>query len=89
VDGKYRQSAKPVEDIMDIIKTFARKIKLYPGDKTIQIMGIMENGSSIGLMNLTPIYYMGKNRWENDRNGYIFTITEAKKWCKDNFNKLV
>ena len=73
----------------NILKYKTRKTNLYPDDKTIQICAVLENGS-MGLMNLTPIYFNRKRQYENDRNGYIFeTITKAKEYCKKNIDWLL
>ncbi len=69
-------------------KIVTRKTKLYPGDKTIQIQLVLEQGL-LGLMNLTPIYFNSKRQYKNDINGYIFeTITKAKEYCKKNVKQL-
>ena len=69
------------------MKLYTRKTKLYPGDKTIQIRVEVSQGS-IGLMNLTPIYFNRKKQYSNDINGFIFeTITKAKQYCKNNLLK--
>lgn len=70
------------------MKLTTRKTNLYPGDKTIQIQLVLEQGL-FGLMNLTPIYFNGKRQYSNDINGLIFsTITKAKQYCKDNIDIL-
>ncbi len=69
-------------------KIVTRKTKLYPGDKTIQIQVVLEQGL-LGLMNLTPIYFNRKKQYKNDINGYIFkTITKAKQYCRENIKLL-
>lgn len=69
------------------IKT--RRTRLYRGDKTVQIQAVLENGT-LGLMNLTPIYFNGKMQYENDLNGYIFpTITKAKQYCNKHINSMI
>jgi len=71
------------------MKIKTRKTKLYPGDKTIQIFAVLENGT-LGLMNLTPIYFNKKRQYKNDINGYIFeTITKAKQYCRDNISLFI
>ena len=71
------------------MKITTRKTKLYPGDKTIQIQAVLENGI-MGLMNLKPIYFNRQRQYENDLNGVIFkTITQAKKYCKENIDWLL
>ncbi len=71
------------------IRIKTRKTKLYPGDKTIQIQAVLQNGV-IGLMNLTPIYFNRKKQYENDINGIIFeTITKAKKYCQKNIKNMI
>jgi len=71
-----------------MIKIKTRRTNLYPGDKKIQIQAVRIN-LTVGLMNLTPIYFNSKRQYENDINGYIFkTITEAKQYCKKNLKQL-
>ena len=66
------------------MRIFTRKTKLYPGDKTVQIR-VEVNQGSLGLMNLTPIYFNSKKQYSNDINGFIFeTITKAKQYCRKN-----
>ncbi len=65
---------------------FTRKTNLYIGDKTIQIMIQLEQGT-LGIMNLTPRFYQGKI-FENDLNGTLFrTITQAKQYCKEHLEQ--
>jgi len=72
------------------MKLYTRKTKLYPGDKTIQIRAMADSGkASLGLMNLTPIYFNRKRQYSNDINGFIFeTITKAKEYCKEHYKTL-
>lgn len=72
--------------VMKFEKLITRKTHLYPGDKTIQVRAVFSNGSTMGIMNLTPRYFNGKKQYENDRNGFIFsTIAQAKMYCINHY----
>ncbi len=73
-----------------MIKIKTKQNKSYPGDNSIQIQAVLENGDRIGIFNIYPIRRDRKSYYENDRVDGIFeSIGEAKRYCKDNIDALL
>ena len=73
-----------------MIKIKTKQNNSYPGDNSIQIIAVLENGNKIGILNLYPIRQNRKIYYENDRVDGIFEgIKEAKRYCEDNLNTLL
>ena len=73
-----------------MIKIKTKQNKSYPGDNSIQIQAVLENGDRIGILNLYPVRQGRKLYYDNDRVDGIFEgIKEAKRYCQDNIDALL
>ena len=73
-----------------MIKIKTKQNKSYPGDNSIQIIAVLENGEKVGILNLYPTRQGRKLHYENDRVDGIFEgIKEAKRYCQDNIDALL
>ena len=73
-----------------MIKIKTKQNNSYPGDNSIQIFAVLENGDKIGVLNIYPIRRNRKLHYENDRvDGVFENIKEAKRYCEDNIDNLM
>jgi len=73
-----------------MIKIKTKQNNSYPGDNSIQIIAVLENGDKVGILNLYPVRQNRKTYYENDTVSGIFEgIKEAKRYCENNFDALL
>ena len=73
-----------------MIKIKTKQNKSFPGDNSIQILVVLENGDRVGILNIYPVRRGRDLYYENDRVDGIFEgIKEAKRYCEDNIDALL